>query len=184
MPEQRVDSDFAAADAPGIERYGCLFCRTGKEEKIIRELKALKPEFSAMAPTKLRYRRHGQDADEEWVRLFPGYVFFRTQDPKASVQDVRLLDDVLRLLTYADGRWELCGADERIARLFFEEHGAVGMSKAYYEGDRIHIADGFLKQYEGCITRVNRRARTAEIRVDFHGKIVTLWLGFELIEET
>ena len=44
------------------------------------------------------------------------------------------------------------------------------------------MTEGALKRYEASITRVNHRARTAEVRVDFHGKVLTMWLGFELIE--
>ena len=66
--------------------------------------------------------------------------------------------------------------------VFFRADGAVGLSKAYYEGDRIRVTEGALKRYEASITRVNHRAKTAEVRVDFHGKVMTIWLGFELIE--
>ena len=64
----------------------------------------------------------------------------------------------------------------------FREDGVVGLSKAYYEGDQIRVTEGALKRYEASITRVNHRAKTAEVRVDFHGKVMTIWLGFELIE--
>ena len=33
------------------------------------------------------------------------------------------------------------------------------------------------------VTRVNRRAKTAEVRVDLQGKQFYVWLGFEVIDE-
>ena len=162
--------------------YGCLFCRSGREQKIIRELTRLTPEVSAVSPAKVRIRRSREGSSEELVTLFPGYVFFRVAEGAPDVGRFARLEDVLRLLTYADGEWRLAGSDEAIAREFFGEDGVVGLSKAYYEGDRIRVTEGALKRYEASITRVNHRARTAEVRVDFHGKVLTMWLGFELIE--
>lgn len=57
--------------------YGVLFCRTGRERAIANELKKRFQEIDAMVPIKKRYWRHGGEAIEEWVVLFPGYVFFR-----------------------------------------------------------------------------------------------------------
>lgn len=164
--------------------YGCLFCRTGKEDKTIQQLTAMYPDVKAISPRKMRYRRHGKEAVEEQVPLFPGYIFFRTIPEDERTYHFAAFEDALRLLCYNRNNWRLIGADEAMARTFFEYHGVVGFSKAYYEGDRICIAEGFLKQYEGSIIRVNHRAKTAEIRVEFQGKIITMWLGFELIQPT
>ena len=48
-------------------------------------------------------------------------------------------------------------------------------------GDRIRILSGFLKDYEGCVTRVNRKKRTVEVCVDFQDKKVSMQLGYELV---
>ena len=59
---------------PGREAgaYGCLFCRSGREQKIIRELAQLAPEVEAVSPVKVRRRRSGEGSREELVTLFPG----------------------------------------------------------------------------------------------------------------
>lgn len=161
---------------------GCLFCWTGKEENVILQMRSRFPGVEAIAPLKLRHRRTDGTLVEERVRLFPGYIFFRNVDPDA-VLELRRFDDVLRLLVYPDDDWRLRGADLQLAEMLFEANGVVGFSVAYFDkGDRIHITEGFLKTYEGAITRVNRRARTAEVRVDFQGKTITMWLGFETME--
>ena len=164
------------------ESYGCLYCWSGREEGVIGQIATKFPEVHAIVPAKLRYRRHGGQADEERVKLFPGYVFFRTTAEIDLVGFSRIVD-LVRVLTYADGDWRLHGADSEIAREIFDAEGTVGFSTAYYEGDRIRIVDGFLKKYEGSIIRVNRRAKTAEIRVCLQDKVITTWLGFELIDK-
>ena len=180
----RVDdcaNEAAGTLEPG-SGFGCLFCRTGREDSVQRSLCGKYPGLRTLAPEKIRYRRLGGRAYEERTRIFPGYVFFIAR-PEDNPISFRRVTDVLRLLTYEDGNWQLHGDDARIARAMFENEGLIGPSKAYYEGDRIRIVSGFLKAYEGNITRVNRRARSAEIQVRFDEKIVTMWLSFELIEK-
>lgn len=161
--------------------YGCLFTKSGDEEKIVSLLAAEHAEADAIAPVKVRYRRSAGLAQREEVRLFPGYIFFRL--PHGGDERVPWLWRLpARLLLYGDGSWRMRGDDVRTVRLFFDEGGVVELSTAYYENDRIHILDGFLKHYEGSITRVNHRAKTAEIKVQLQDKTLTLWLGFELIE--
>ena len=87
--------------------------------------------------------------------------------------------DVYRLLRDSNGGWRLRGTDEAFARKLFEQHGVLDFSRAYYENDRIRIVDGILKDYEASILRVNRRAQTAQIRVDICGRETLIWLGFE-----
>lgn len=171
-----------AGDARELRR-GCLFCRSGRETEVIQRLELLLPDVRWISPAKTRYRRTGGEAREERVTLLPGYIFFQTAE-ELPVRLIRRPDNVYKVLTYGDGEWRLHGADDLFARMLFETDGVIGMSKAYYdEGDRIRITDGFMKEYEGSIIRVNRRAKTAEIRIPFQDKLLSLWLGFELIEK-
>lgn len=163
------------------ESYGCFFCRAGAEARVMQRLQLIYPDVQFIFPAKLRFRRSRTVAREEQVALFPGYIFFRTTGDIRR-EEYRMLGDIFRLLTYEGGDWRLHGSDEGIARSLFACAGVVGISRAYYEGDRIRISDGFLKAYEGQIIRVNRRAKTAQISLDFQGKTLSLWLGFELIE--
>lgn len=171
----------ATGETGGLSR-GCVFCKSGREGNVLRSFELLIPSARVIVPTKTRYRRAGGVAVEEQVILLPGYVFFETSEALPAHRLTRA-EDVLRLLTYADGDWRLHGYDDEFARMLFEADGAIGLSKAYYdEGDRIRITEGFLKAYEGAIIRVNRRARTAEVSLDFQDKRITMWLGFELLE--
>lgn len=178
---------------------GCLFCRTGKEAAIARQLALAFPDARAVAPTKSRYRRTRQGAVEEQVTLLPGYVFFEIGGGEAGM--ARLLEDmrdgdglntgirdfarsenVLRLLCYNDGDWRLHGADDRFAKMLLDADGNIGVSTAYFdENRRIRILDGFLKDYEGSIVRVNHKMKTVEVLVDFQDKRVSLKLGYELV---
>ena len=162
--------------------YGCLFCKTGAEESLAEKLMQKAPEVRAIAPKKRRVRRSRGRAEDEYVLLFPGYLFYCADtdfDPYFFVRD----DNVYRLLLTDKNDWRLMGRDRELVEGFFKTGGIIDLSRAYYEGNRIRIAEGFLKDYEGQIIRVNRRNRTAQIRLDISGSASTLWLGFELICE-
>lgn len=159
--------------------YGCVFCKTGAEDDLAEKLKRKFSEIQLVVPKKKRVRRQGDRADE-LVVLFPGYLFFRADEAFPAYSLARN-DDVYRLLLTDRSDWRLAGSDRALAESFFEAGGVIDLSKAYYEGNRIRIVDGFLKDYEGQIIRVNKRNRTAQIQLNISGSAKTLWLGFELI---
>ena len=172
---------------------GCFFCKGGKERDVVSLFAVAFPNDRAIAPTRTRYRRTQEAAIEEKVPLLPGYVFFEIQEdgtPAPEEADETLLalrvfaraDSVLRLLRYSDGNWRLQGFDDQFAQMLFRTNGNIDVSKAYFdEGKRIRILSGFLKDYEGSIVRVNKKRRTAEVQVDFQGKTMSMWLGYELM---
>ena len=190
----------------GLMYRGCLFCKSGKEEEVVQRFEMALPGSKAIFPTRTRIRRKGDVVTEETVALLPGYVFFEVdaqsepaqgsdridgaqaqppeKDPiEATLQDLVRADSILRLLRYSDGRWQLIGSDDQFAKMLFDAGGNIGVSQAFFDrGNRIRILNGFLKDYEGSISRVNRKRRTAEVRVDLQGKKVSMWLGYELIE--
>ena len=162
--------------------YGCLFCRSGAENQIIGVLKTWYPGIEAVSAHRMRIRRGGGSVSKELAPVFPGYIFFRARGD-VTMRKLLQAENVYRLLKDADGNWRLRGSDREIAERLLAAGGTIGFSKARYTDGRIQILDGFLKDYEENITRVNRRARTAEIRVTLGGKIFDIWLGFELMGE-
>lgn len=163
------------------DAIGCLFCRSGAEDRIISELKISHPGINALSPKKIRIRRYGGMAVEEQVTLFPGYIFFNSTGD-TEFRGILSKQDVYRLLTYPNGDWNLRGDDRAIAEMMFNHNGVIGLSKAFYEGDSVHIADGALKDLEGSIIKLNKRAKTAQVKIEFAGKNLILWLGYEIID--
>ena len=172
---------------------GCLFCKSGKEKDVIRQFNLTFPNGEAVFPTRSAIRRTREGVLEDCVPLLPGYVFFQIEDRKPEAPGTidavlrALLEfsrtgSVVKLLRYTDGTWRLLGPDAAFAEMLFKTGGNIGLSKAYFDrGDRIRILDGFLKDYEGCITSVSRKFKTVEVTVYLHGKKVTMKLGYELV---
>lgn len=165
----------------GEMAYACIYCRTGGEEQLVRDLQMSRPEVTAMNPTKLRYRRVNGKPISEKVALFPGYIFLRLPGDYPTHR-LKLSGLLYKLLRDSDNDWRLSGADRAFAEKLFDTDGVLGFSKAYYEGDRIRIVDGPLKALEGSIIRVNHRKRTAQVQLSIQGMDMSVWLGFELME--
>ena len=173
---------------------GCFFCKSGKEADVIRHFNMTFPNGRAIVPTRTKIRRNHDAAIEEQVPLLPGYVFFEITEDGASTFEINdstsqslsefsRIDSVLKLLRYSDGTWRLFGSDDLFADMLFKTQGNIGLSQAYFDkGDRIRILDGFLKDYEGNITSVNRKNKTVVVTVNLQGKKVTMRLGYELVE--
>lgn len=161
--------------------YGCLFCRTNKEQATALAINRQFPQVHSIIACKEKHKVvNGRMASAQEVFL-PGYVFFeapRDMNVLASLRSVS--DNIHRVLHDSDGNWELLGDDKRFALWLFHYDGIIGLSSAYREGDRIRIASGPLKDMEGHIIRVNKRARRAEISIEFISRTIDTWLSFEL----
>lgn len=180
-------------------RYrGCFFCRGGKEAEVVRRFQDAFPDSRAIFPTCTRYRRTKDGAVEEHVALLPCYVFFELEaareaapsdhsdQPLQGTENALLVFSrqahVLKLLRYTNQDWRLRGSDDAFAKVLLDAQGNIDVSQAYFdEGNRIRILSGFLKDYTGCVTRVNRKKRMVEVCVDFQDKKVCMWLGYELV---
>ena len=174
--------------------HGGFFCKSGKESDVIRRFDMTFSNGKAISPTRTRIRRKGDTATEERVPLLPGYVFFQITElePEApgtidailvALLEFSHIDSVLKLLRYPDGTWRLHGTDSLFAEMLFKTGGNIELSQACFDrNNKIRILDGFLKHYEGNITRVNRKKKTVEVTVDLQGKRVIMWLGYEMVE--
>ena len=172
MDEQQTESE-----------YGCFFCRTGYESQTAQEIERLLPMSNALVPIKLHIRRINGKPCEESMPLFPGYVFVRTDSGCNLFQECEHRY-VYRVLCDAEHNWHLRGNDASVVAKLFGAKGVIDYSAAYYENDRLRITDGFLKDYEGDIVRVDRRSHAAQIRLKLLEKEVKVWLGFELLEKS
>lgn len=177
MSKREMTSGLHETVNSGKIDYGCLFCRSGSEERIIRELGLSHPEMNCISPKRVRIRRQG---DMELVALFPGYIFFHLGKP-VDFRSIVQKADIYKVLKYPTGDWKLAGSDLLLAKWMFEMGGVVSLSKARFEGDTVTVLSGSLKDYEDRINEFNKRAKTAKVTIDFHGMELTLWLGFEIV---
>ena len=129
------------------------------------------------------YERHRTRNGEKWrdtAVFMPGYVFFRCgEDIFLPYSFPR--DRGFRLLRDEEGDWRLQGRDLEYAQWLMSYGGLLPFSRAFEEQNRIRIVSGPMKDREGCVEKIDRRGRTALVRLEFQGRIFRVWLGFELM---
>lgn len=60
-----------------VMAYGCLFCITGREERVAEQIRSVCPEVQTTTMRQLKYRTHNGEKCLEESLLLPSYVFFR-----------------------------------------------------------------------------------------------------------
>lgn len=155
-------------------RYACLFCRTGAETTVANCINQTIIGIEAIAPTRTRRKTIAGKVIEEQVQLLPGYLFFRTETGEQLSQLTRITN-VLKLLEYDNLSWELTGNDKDFAEFLFGNNLLQSPHAAFIDG-RLHFEDGFLYGHDDAVVRVNRRKKTAEVRLEIDG--LAFWIGY------
>lgn len=162
-------------------RYGCLFCRTEREARVVRTLENEISGAKAFPLNQYKHRSRNGVKTSILVPVLPGYVFFRTDRP-VSVSYICRLANVIRVLCYANLTWELRDEDKRFAQWVFEQKGILHMSEARKIGDRVVITKGPLKDMEGSILKMDRHSRNGQVEIRFNNNVFHVWLPFEVLE--
>ena len=155
-------------------RYGCLFCRTGAEAIIASYINQTITAVEAVAPTRTRRKTVAGKAVEDQVQLLPGYIFFRTESDEPLPRLTRITN-VLKLLEYDNFSWELTGGDREFAEFLFDNDLLQPPHVTFIDG-RLHFEDGFLCGHDDAVLRINRRKRTAEVRLGIDR--LAFWIGY------
>lgn len=108
------------------------------------------------------------------MQLLPGYIFFRTKTDEQVPQLTRITN-VLKLLEYDNFSWELTGGDREFAEFLFDNDLLQPPHVTFIDG-KLHFEDGFLYGHDDTVLRVNRRKKTAEIRLEIDQ--LAFWIGY------
>lgn len=157
-----------------MRRYGCLFCRTGAEATLAGYISQSIPDVEAAAPTRTRRKTVAGEVIEDQVQLLPGYLFFRTESDEPLPRLTRITN-VLKLLEYDNLSWELTGGDRAFAEFLFDNDPLQPPRVSFIDG-KLHFEDGFLYGHDDAVLRVNRRKKTAEVRLEIDQ--LAFWIGY------
>ena len=165
----------------GYASVRCLFCETGKEDRVVATVQEDSSDRAIFARRVRFIKRNG-----EWVAtaipLFPGYVFVYSEREEASNSRFRRIPNVIRVLTYEDGVDRLTGGDLEFADWLWRVNGRIDVIRAAQVGDRVEIADSALKEMHGRILKLNKRQRKMLIALETQSIPMQVWLSYELIE--
>ena len=123
----------------------------------------------------------------EWTRvttpLFPGYIFFQTDDVADMYRRLKKIDAFTRILKTGDVYTPISSEEERFIETLSGDDHVVETSVGVIEGDRIIIKRGPLYGLEGSIIKINRHKRIAIIRAEFMGGPREIKVGLEIIDK-
>ena len=179
---QQITAEDCFQNLAGSLDYGCIFCKTGLEQSVARSLNQRYDGIKALAVTQLKHKScNGIKTVCEQI-LLPGYVLFRAYEENPPLYEFTNAKGVIRVIRNTSGDWRLGFRDRSFADWVFEKGGLIGMSTAYYAGDKVHVHTGALKDYEGSLLKIDRRSRNGLVEIHFGNKTWRIWLAFEMIE--
>ncbi len=137
-----------------------------------------------MPETEVQWKIRG-----EWrlVRrlLFPGYLFFVTDDVDELHKQLSRVPMPIRLLGNEENSFFPLTDKERDWFLSFMDcDHVVRMSEGYINGERVVVTRGPLMGLEGDIRKIDRHKRRAYIDVDLFGRTVPASIGLEIVRKS
>jgi len=158
----------------------CLMVETG-QEKIVRQLLAVRQLGRSIYPQRVRIRRMHGKWKKDLVRLLPGYLFVFT-DEEIPVWKYQHIEHVLKVLRYdREPQGYLHGVDLDFAKTVSELDGRLDILNAVDEDGMIRITDILMESLHGEILSVSRRKRLVKLKVDLLGQERVLYMNYQLI---
>ena len=117
--------------------------------------------------------------------LFPGYLFFVTDDVESLHEGFMHVPASIRIL--GDGEksfYPLTDKERDWFLSFMDGEHVVRMSEGIIKGDRVTITRGPLMGFEGDICKIDRHKRRAYINVSLFGRTVPASVGLEIVRKT
>lgn len=167
---------------PDYQSVYCLFCRTGREEYVVRYLHEL-GYGRAIFPQRIKTMMVNREWMEVPTPLLPGYIFLYMDDETPRRDELLKVQSVIRVLNYsACGQESLSERDLEFADWIWRQGGRIGAMKALQIGDRVEITDPLFRELHGTVKRMDRRRHTVQVELDAKGSIREVWLTYEVVE--
>ena len=118
--------------------------------------------------------------------LFPGYLFFVTDDPEALNRELSRVPMPIRLLGNEENSFfPLTGKELDWFLSFMDGNHTVRMIRgARWRGDKICRAQSLAHELRGDIRKIDRHKRRAYIDVSLFGRTVPASVGLEIVRKS
>ena len=164
----------------------CLWVRTGQEEKYIEEMHSLIDSGEVPLNGKfyfLKKQMKLKNGKEYTVPIFPGYVFWETEDSSKK----RLLREgsgFIQILPKDTGGTPLCKSDLEIITSILKYGTTISVVHVQFDvNDKIQLLDGPFKDMSGKVVAVNRRNKRVNLEVEFLNGMRLIGLTYEEVKK-
>lgn len=163
-----------------------VWVRTGQEEKIM-SLCNSKIGREVLESCFLPKYEKARKVEGKWTKreeiLFPGYLFFVTENPDKLFQELKRIPEFTKILGDDSGPIPLYPEEEKFLRKYTNEDRVFEMSIGDLVNGELVVAEGPLKDYQGKIIHIDRHKREATLEVDFFGRKVKMKVGLEVVRK-
>ena len=113
--------------------------------------------------------------------MFPGYLFFDTEDADSLFYRLKKISGLTKILR-TDEEFSPISDEEAdiIKQLGGDEHKVI-LSTGFKEGNRVVITEGPLADFTGKVVHIDRRKRTAVIEVTLLGEPRQIKVGLRVL---
>lgn len=160
-----------------------LFVETGKEEEVQKWLNFSFNEgtlHTLVPKRKLNEKRNGK-----WQsiikKLFPSYVFIKTNIDLNIYKKIRDLPHVIRILNTDSYYTQIDQKEMSILLRLIGENSLIDCSKVLLENSKIIVKEGPLFGLEGIIKKIDKHKSRARVQLNLIGDLRMVDLGIELL---
>lgn len=123
----------------------------------------------------------------EWIKkqkiLFPGYLFFVTEEPEELHQALKSIPQFAKLLGDREGPIPLYEDEVDFLKKHINKDKVFEISTGEYIGKKLVVTEGPLKDLTGKVVYVDRHGRQAVLEVEFFGRTVRMKVGLEIVRK-
>lgn len=159
--------------------------RTGKEGDVVEACRhvVMTGTEEVFVPTYVREKKFHGVMKRVSALLFPGYVFFESDDPEGLYLRLKRVPLLTKILKAGDDYVPLYEEEEALLRRLGGPVHVVDTSKGIIEGDTVKIFFGPLAGMEAQIKKINRHKRLAIVEVTLLGRVTEMKVGLEIVEK-
>ncbi len=122
-----------------------------------------------------------------WIKklkaLFPGYLFFVTEDPDRLYQALKTIPKFTKLLGDQDGPIPIYEQEAEFLQKHVNKDKVFEISTGEYIGKNLIVTEGPLKDLVGKVVYVDRHSRQAVLEIEFFGRVVKMKVGLEVVRK-
>ncbi len=169
-----------------MENWYAVQVMTGKEDGTCVACKrVLDPEMlkDCFTPKCERMKRYHGEWHKEERPMFPGYIFFVTNNIEELHFEQKRLPQLTKILGIGAEFIPLAEKEVEMLTKIEDEHHLVKMSEGYIEGDQIVITSGPMQDMGGKIKKIDRHKRIATIEMEMFGRKMDVVMGLEVVKK-
>lgn len=167
-----------------MQNWYAVQVMTGKEDKTAFACRrVLSPEYlkDCFVPKCERMKRYQGQWHKEEKPMFPGYLFFVTDEIEQLFREVKQLPQLTKILGNGEELIPLTEREIDLLKRIEDERHLVKMSEGYIIGDQVVITSGPMQEMCGTIKKIDRHKRIATIQMEMFGRIMDVAMGLEIV---